>query len=491
MRKIIAILCFILVDSFCFAQNDSILKTYRSAELYQDYDLLVNSLKEAHPGLYWYTSRAAFEKIFSENRAEIKDGMNSYDFYRVISKIVSADKEGHSQVYSSKDIGQFVNQKAKYLPFAIKTVDKKLYVLNNIGKNKTKGQIITHINEIPIDSIIQTIFEHTSRYSDGFSVTGKYRDLDHFGFSGLYMDFIDYRSENISLTTQNPDNDESTAISIDLISRDSLVSLAKTVQRIKSKHEGKLFDLEIVPQSKSAILTFNDFGYGRFEKQNLDFKSVVDSIFTQIKSSKIKNLIIDVRNVGGGTEGAEDYLFSYLTKKPYKKYQYVEANGFTFSFLDFTDYKDDREKLENMLKEEHEQTKDGRILRKKSVLPTEKPQKEPFKGNLYILCSGKTYSGGAEFVSIAKAYSDATIIGEETGGGFYGQTSGSYVYLLLPNTQMEIRIPLLRFYTTFTSDKIPFGRGVIPDYEVTTTVEEYVNGTDSELEFTLKLINKK
>ncbi|WP_313361328.1 S41 family peptidase [Empedobacter sp.] len=144
-----------------------------------------------------------------------------------------------------------------------------------------------------------------------------------------------------------------------------------------------------------------------------------------------------------------------------------------------------------MLKEEHELTKDGRILRKKDVLPTVKPQKNTFKGNIYILCSGKTYSGGSEFVSIAKSYSNAIIIGEETGGGFYGQTSGSYVQLLLPNSQLKVRIPLLKFYTTFTSDKIPFGRGVIPDYEVEPTFEEYINGTDSELEFALKHINKK
>jgi len=52
-------------------------------------------------------------------------------------------------------------------------------------------------------------------------------------------------------------------------------------------------------------------------------------------------------------------------------------------------------------------------------------------------------------------------------------------------------VPLLKFYTTFTSDKIPFGRGVIPDYEVEPTFEEYTHGTDSEIEFALKLINKK
>lgn len=481
----------ILLQTLVFAQQEQVLRTYSVQELHEDYDLLINSLKEAHPGLYWYTSRSDFEKLFRDKRAEINDGMNTYDFFRIASNIVSADQEGHSQVYSSKDIDRFINEQACYLPFAVKTINRQLYLLNNIGRNNAKGQVITHINKIPIDSIVNKVFEHTSSYSDGFSVTGKYKDLDYFGFGGLYMDFVDYDSKQVELALQNPESGESTAISIDLISKDSIVSLAKSIRRIKRKHDDKLVNLEMIPESKSAILTFNDFSYGKFENQNLNFKSVIDSVFTNIISNDIQSLIIDVRNVGGGSEGAEDYLFSYLTTKPYDKYEYVEANGFTFSFLGFTDYKDNREELENMLEEEHEQMGDGRILRKKNVLPTEKPQEESFKGNLYILCSGKTYSGGSEFVSIAKAYSNATIIGEETGGGFYGQTSGSYVHLLLPNTKIEIRIPLLKFFTTFTSVEIPFGRGVIPDHEVQPTYEEFINGVDSEMDFTLKLIENR
>lgn len=38
---------------------------------------------------------------------------------------------------------------------------------------------------------------------------------------------------------------------------------------------------------------------------------------------------------------------------------------------------------------------------------------------------------------------------------------------------------------------IPFGRGLIPDYQIEPTFEEYINGIDRELEFTLKLLSKK
>ncbi|UZR94416.1 S41 family peptidase [Chondrinema litorale] len=488
--KVNILIVFTLLTHFCFAQKEAVLNTFSKTQLLDDYTLLINALKEAHPGLYWYTNYADYEKLIGEKREEIKEGMNSYEFFRIVSRIVSADKEGHSSVYSSNDIGDFVKEKAYYLPIAIKTISNKLYLQNNIESYQTKGRILTHINGNPIDSILHVIFAHTSHHSDGFSVTGKYKDLDRFGFSSYYLDFIDFASEKAVLTLQNPDSSkDKMMLEINLVNREGLVALSRSVPKISRKNDDKIYNLEFRKESATAILTFNTFSYSAFEKQNLDFKKVVDSTFVCIKSNKTKNLIIDIRNNGGGSEGAEDYLFSYLTNKPYQKYQYVEAKGFTFSFLDYTDYKDDRENLESMLKEEHELAKDGRFLRKPEVLPTAPPQDQPFEGNVYILCSGNTYSAGSEFAAIAKAYSDAILIGEETGGGFYGQTSGSYVYLLLPNTKIEVRIPLLKFFTTFTNDNIPFGRGVIPDYHIQPNYKEYINGIDSEMNFVLKLIS--
>ncbi len=490
--KIKVTLLLLLICFVCFGQETKILKTYSAKQLNEDFDLMVAALKEAHPGLYWYKSYADFEKIFQHNRNQIKDGMNSYEFFRILSNVVAADKEGHSQVYSSKDIGKFFREKGKFLPFAIKVIDKRIYLLNDIGGGNTKGKIIKKINHQPIDSIVATIFQHTSRSSDGYSVTGKYKTIDRLGFADYYFDFVsDFKSDTTSIELLNPENNEIERFTIDLVNRDDFVKIARNTPRRKHKHDDELYALDIKKEINTAILTFNSFHYNRYEKQNLKFPAVIDSLFQIIKTAQCRNLIIDVRNNGGGSEGAEDYLFSYLTDKPYKKYKYVQSKGFTYSFLKHTDYKDDPENLEKMLAEEHERKNDGRILRKNDVLPTALPQKQTFKGNVYILISGKTYSGGSEFASIAKSNSEAIFIGEETGGGFYGQTSGSYVFLLLPNTQMEVRIPLLKFATTFESKDIPFGHGVIPDYKIEQSYEDFIKGIDTEMEFTLRLIEGK
>ena len=485
---------FLLVIATSSIAQDTIIETYTKNQLLSDYDLAVSSLKEGHTGLYWYTNYVEYEKIFKENRNKIKEGMNSYEFFRIISQIVSADREGHSEVYRSTNIRDYVNHKAKLLPVAVKPIGEQLYIINDIENYQTKGFLLKKINNVEIDTIIKTIFNHQSTWSDGYTKTGKYDNIEYFNFSLAYHYYIDdFKSDSLSIELQNPNTNELKSYKISLIKRDELLKLAKQTPFVKLKNDDKLFNLEYKPEIKTSILTFNDFGYSRYEEQKTSFETVVDSLFSIIKKNKTKNLIIDIRNNSGGSEGAEDYLFSHLAKRQYKKYQYVEAKAFHYTFLKGTNYNsdEDRKELEDMLIDEHYLATDGRILRKESVLPTAKPKENIYEGKIYIITSGKTYSGGSEFASIAKDQSKAIFIGQETGGGFYGQTSGNYVHQFLPETNVHIRIPLLKFATTFKSDDIPFGRGVIPDYKIEQTFEEYMNGIDAQMEFTLNLIKSE
>lgn len=491
MKRILCTFLF-LWSMLCLAQNDSTLTKYTKQELLDDYDLMVSSLKEAHSGLYWYTGFSEYEKIFKENRDKIYEGMNSYEFFRILCLVTAADREGHSSVNSSKEIGDYFRNSGRFLPFGIKRSNGKMYLINDVDGHRTKGKIIKSINGLAIDSILKKIFAHTSSFSDGFTTTGKFKSMDRYSFSSYYFDFFhDFKKENAALVLIDLENDQETKLVVPLVSRDRIFSIAKTAPRKKNEQTNELFKFKIEPETSTGILTFNSFHYGRYERENLNFKEVVDSLFRKIENKKVRSLIIDVRNNSGGSEGAEDYLFSYLSKDAYKKYEYVETKGLSYSFIAHTDYKEDTKTLYDMLQEEHYLSKDGRYLRKATILPTQPPQENPFLGDLYILISGRTYSGGSEFASIAKSQERAVFVGEETGGGFYGQTSGSYVYLSLPNSKMKIRIPLLKFSTTFKSADIPFGRGVIPNYEVEQTYAEYEEGIDVQLKYTMNLIQNK
>ena len=160
----------------------------------------------------------------------------------------------------------------------------------------------------------------------------------------------------------------------------------------------------------------------------------------------------------------EDMLLSHLITENYHKYKYVEIPSFTYSFLKFTDYKGEQDTLKSELSEEFYQTSDGRYLNKKGFYEGCSPNSIHFDGTIYILISGLTFSGGSEFAALAKNYTNAIFIGEETGGGYYGNTSGSYLKFTLPNTQLKGRVPLCKFVVETQNNSIPFGRGIIPDY---------------------------
>ena len=121
-----------------------------------------------------------------------------------------------------------------------------------------------------------------------------------------------------------------------------------------------------------------------------------------------------------------------------------------------------------------------------------KPQKEYFKGNIYILIDGWSFSGASDFCAIAhyNAHDRITFIGEETGGAYNGNNSGDWLKLILPNTQIQVSIPI-RSYLLAVFDYPYFDRGVIPDFKVIPDIEDILKSKDTQLEFTLKLIERR
>jgi len=96
----------------------------------------------------------------------------------------------------------------------------------------------------------------------------------------------------------------------------------------------------------------------------------------------------------------------------------------------------------------------------------------------------------AEFAAVTHYLKRATFIGEETWGAYYSNNSGTFVIVTLPNSRLNVGIPMLAYYTAVKDYPAP-DRGIIPDYEVRSTVQDILNGKDAVLDFTLQLINPK
>ncbi len=98
-------------------------------------------------------------------------------------------------------------------------------------------------------------------------------------------------------------------------------------------------------------------------------------------------------------------------------------------------------------------------------------------------------SSCADVVALLSQGKKAKVVGEETGGGFQGNTSGLMpVRKVYPN--MEMIIPLQK-YTNAVDENINVGRGTIPDHHVPLTLENVMRNYDEQLDYVKQLIKKK
>ncbi len=482
---------FLLIFNYANAQQNlqtahKSLPQFSHQDLIQDFNILKNAFIETHVGL-WYNTYTQFDSICTVQESKIKDNMNALEFYKVVAPIVAFTKEGHCFVHPSDETNDYIKQNFTYFPFVVKILEKKVYVINDISNYKTKGLRISKINGVSIDSIME-IFLNIEP-SDGFNTTAKYHWIES-AFSKYYARFFPLaKSFDLELINTRT----SKKLVYKNIPSTTSTDFKKITDTITATMPGFVLrgasSINIDSIQKTATLTFNSFKSSYYKDGKQGFQNLLQQYFLTINTKGIQHLIIDIRKDEGGTQGMEDYLLSYLINNKYKKYKYVEIPSFTYSFLKYSD--DKNNELENDLKSDFNCNSDGRYLNMKGHYEGVDAKQNNFKGDIYILISGLTFSGGSEFAALAKNYTNAKFIGEETGGGYYGNTSGSFIYYKLPHTELKGRIPLCKFVLQEKDNSAPFGHGVMPDYYIQPTIEDYFSNNDVELEYAKKINYKE
>ena len=119
---------------------------------------------------------------------------------------------------------------------------------------------------------------------------------------------------------------------------------------------------------------------------------------------------------------------------------------------------------------------------------TYKPHRLSYKGKIYVLTGGATFSATSMLLASLKGLPNVTIVGEETGGGNYGNNGVFIPDLVLPNSRLRIRLPLYRIINNHSFPNN--GRGVTPDIEVRANAESIRRSRDVKMEKAEALIRE-
>ncbi|RZL96970.1 MAG: hypothetical protein EOO88_63305, partial [Pedobacter sp.] len=121
--------------------------------------------------------------------------------------------------------------------------------------------------------------------------------------------------------------------------------------------------------------------------------------------------------------------------------------------------------------------------------PTITPDKYAFKGKIYVLINGGSFSATSLFSANMRNLKNVTFVGEETGGSKNIWTAGVIKNLTLPASKLLLTYG--NFPAYFGNINEIDGRGVIPDISISYDIEQYLAKKDLEMEWVLKDIAKE
>lgn len=508
----------LVVASLLLVQCASIKKQNRhlndlisEKDLKSDVDFTYKKLQQLHPDLYEFISKKELDSKFDSLKTTIRNPLTSLAFYKKLSPIVASIRQGHTFVYAptkllDKKETKVITKKGigPFSQFDFNFYNNKLYVVKNKSYNKTiksGTEVVTVNGTKPID----LIEEYNTYYSsDGYNTTLKKlysgtRFSSYFTFENGLKDSLNYvfkindSIKKITILRHKEDT-------IGKIKDKKIVfNRAKSKETLKKKRVNGYNKDEnnfnrnlrfIEKDSSIAIMKINSFKLG-------SFRTFYKESFNKIERYKSNTLILDLRDNGGGRLNEIVDLYSYLSDS-------------TFVFLDESEVVSKRSLLEGayfnggtfvekIIKSIYSPLLYGYLLftvhkgeNGKNYYATQtrnhKIKKTAFKGKLYVLINGGSFSASSIISSNLKGSKRAIFVGEETGGGYNGTVAGFMPKIKLPKSNIKIRIGLMliapHYKTTIQ------GHGIFPDKEITPTLQDKIEKIDPELDWILENLNK-
>jgi len=483
-------------------------KKHSVQALRQDIDLTHQILKDGHPGLYWYISKKKLDYKFDSLKNAINEPLTTKQFYQKLSPVVAAIKCGHtalrfpSVIQKNKTEREAAKNKVYPLSqFTYAVADDKLIVINNKSKNKT---IKTGTEILEIDGLApQEIFDivSTGFSYDGYNSLSRNKRIER-NFAQLYSIYF-AEQDSIAVRFKTDSTVINTFISFYDKKKDAAekkkLDTAKTVAKSpvkKSKETLKYrghkvnneyqLDFKFLDQEK-------DIAYMKiksFSVPTANFPQFYKQAFDSIALSKSKNLVIDIRNNPGGTLNASLALFAYLTDKDFVYLSKPINNGGFSADKYQTGLKKIRYYLtafndnDNIYEDE-----EGNFFSFMKGYQPQKPQKNNYKGKVYVLINEFSFSASSLISANLKGINRATFVGTETGGGANQCTAGRMPVVTLKNSKLALRFGLNRMAPIYQQDL--YGRGVFPDVEVQSTLKDRISNYDRELQWILTDIKGK
>lgn len=488
--------------------KDSIMlynKMLSEKQMHKDLKVLLAIHEKANSGLYQYRSKKQIDSIYNSTIKSIKKPLSIIEFYKIILRLADYEGSVHNYTIPDLDLINFLKRQKSFFPYPLLYINGQI-IFDGQSSDIPAGSRIKSINGVNDVQLMRSFYKYYT--ADGYTLTEKLSSSVDKSFGINYL--LEYGlCDKFIIEYYSP---KSASLEKKILPAVRLNERETNIKNRFSAPVTELIDFKTQPpysfrmlNPTIGLLNLRWFGmaYGSDDPKFETYVQFLDSVFTGLDKNKIPNLIIDVRNNPGGSDPNFEQPVMYLTNKPFK--ENVKASIiFDPNFLPFEKYfwgvstsqpmdSLSIKKGKEYLKDAYPVFKNNVSLQNQKYNPVYHPKSPIFKGNLYLLINENVASAASHFASLVKGYvQNVTIVGVETAGGYYVHNGHSPLVYELPNSKIKTQFSIVNLVQDAPKkENQPEGHGIIPDYEVWPSLDDFFQHKDTQMEFTLKLIKTK